>query len=167
MTIYQNWLQNAYDNQGNTIKKLWDVYMPLEQEIYEDMLAKKNPVISGTVSELAEKHNMSAEFVAGFLDGISGAIDAEIDMENLTEETQSQAKVDFETLYKKMVEFKAAHLLDLPQWDNIYSKEEQERLYKEQKSSKTVVREGLKVGRNDPCPCGSGKKFKKCCGTKA
>jgi SEC-C motif domain protein len=28
----------------------------------------------------------------------------------------------------------------------------------------TVVREGPKVGRNDPCPCGSGKKYKKCCG---
>ena len=30
--------------------------------------------------------------------------------------------------------------------------------------SQTVVREGEKVGRNDPCPCGSGKKHKKCCG---
>lgn len=28
----------------------------------------------------------------------------------------------------------------------------------------TVVREGEKTGRNDPCPCGSQKKFKKCCG---
>jgi len=28
----------------------------------------------------------------------------------------------------------------------------------------TIRREGPKVGRNDPCPCGSGKKFKKCCG---
>lgn len=28
----------------------------------------------------------------------------------------------------------------------------------------TVVREGPKVGRNDPCPCGSGKKYKQCCG---
>lgn len=28
----------------------------------------------------------------------------------------------------------------------------------------TVVREGEKIGRNDPCPCGSGKKYKKCCG---
>lgn len=27
-----------------------------------------------------------------------------------------------------------------------------------------IVREGPKVGRNDPCTCGSGKKFKKCCG---
>ena len=31
---------------------------------------------------------------------------------------------------------------------------------------KTVVK-GAQVGRNDPCPCGSGKKFKKCCGAVA
>jgi preprotein translocase subunit SecA len=31
---------------------------------------------------------------------------------------------------------------------------------------KTVKRKGEKVGRNDPCPCGSGKKYKKCCGRK-
>jgi preprotein translocase subunit SecA len=30
--------------------------------------------------------------------------------------------------------------------------------------SKTVKHEGAKTGRNDPCPCGSGKKYKKCCG---
>jgi preprotein translocase subunit SecA len=29
------------------------------------------------------------------------------------------------------------------------------------------VRSGAKVGRNDPCPCGSGKKYKKCCGVNA
>ena len=29
---------------------------------------------------------------------------------------------------------------------------------------RTVRREMPKVGRNEPCPCGSGKKFKKCCG---
>jgi SEC-C motif domain protein len=33
-----------------------------------------------------------------------------------------------------------------------------------QHHQKTVVRDGPKIGRNDPCPCGSGKKFKKCCG---
>ena len=30
--------------------------------------------------------------------------------------------------------------------------------------AKPVVNEGPKVGRNDPCPCGSGKKYKQCCG---
>ena len=28
----------------------------------------------------------------------------------------------------------------------------------------TFVHEGPRIGRNDPCPCGSGKKYKKCCG---
>jgi preprotein translocase subunit SecA len=32
---------------------------------------------------------------------------------------------------------------------------------------KTIVRDEPKVGRNDPCPCGSGKKYKKCCGEQA
>lgn len=31
-------------------------------------------------------------------------------------------------------------------------------------SAGKTVRKGKKVGRNDPCPCGSGKKYKKCCG---
>ncbi len=34
----------------------------------------------------------------------------------------------------------------------------------EKVKSKPVVRDEPKVGRNDPCPCGSGKKYKKCCG---
>ncbi|MBK7674367.1 MAG: UPF0149 family protein [Candidatus Accumulibacter sp.] len=33
-----------------------------------------------------------------------------------------------------------------------------------QRRVKTVRREDARIGRNDPCPCGSGKKFKKCCG---
>ena len=38
-------------------------------------------------------------------------------------------------------------------------------LYEEGKViPKTVIRTGPKVGRNDPCPCGSGKKYKHCCG---
>ena len=41
--------------------------------------------------------------------------------------------------------------------------EEQEDLPAEE-IKQPVLREGPKVGRNDPCPCGSGKKFKQCCG---
>ncbi len=33
-----------------------------------------------------------------------------------------------------------------------------------QAEQKAPVRSGIKVGRNDPCPCGSGKKYKECCG---
>jgi preprotein translocase subunit SecA len=33
--------------------------------------------------------------------------------------------------------------------------------------TKPIVNQAPKVGRNDPCPCGSGKKYKKCCGKNA
>jgi hypothetical protein len=34
-------------------------------------------------------------------------------------------------------------------------------------SESTIINDSDRVGRNDPCPCGSGKKFKKCCINKA
>ena len=51
----------------------------------------------------------------------------------------------------------------IPQWDEIFTEEKKKELYVEQKKSGTVVK-GPKIGRNDPCPCGSGKKYKHCCG---
>ena len=43
---------------------------------------------------------------------------------------------------------------------------EEERAVQEAESFGTIVK-GPKIGRNDPCPCGSGKKYKKCCGKNA
>jgi len=163
MTIYENWLAMAYDRTGATVKKNWDVYLPLEQKVYEEMLSAKNPAIKGTLKELADKHGMQVEFMLGFLDGINEALDSQINTEELTEETVIDATVNFECLYKKMVEYKADHLYVLPQWNNVFSEEDQKRMYTEQKKSTTVRREVAKVGRNDICPCGSGKKYKKCC----
>ena len=37
----------------------------------------------------------------------------------------------------------------------------------EARTVQQVVRGTAKVGRNDPCPCGSGKKYKKCCGAQS
>jgi Preprotein translocase subunit SecA (ATPase, RNA helicase) len=36
----------------------------------------------------------------------------------------------------------------------------------ESTEKKTIQRKESKIGRNDPCPCGSGKKYKQCCGKK-
>ena len=44
---------------------------------------------------------------------------------------------------------------------------QQAQMAQEGEAVKTIVRAGPKVGRNDPCPCGSGKKYKKCCGKNA
>jgi hypothetical protein len=164
MSVYENWVSAVYDQNGTNKTKEWDKYLPLEQKIYEQMLTTKNTVIKGTVSELADKHGMSVEFIVGFLDGINEALDAPLNVEEMTEDTQIDATLNFERLYKKMVEFKAEHLYSLPEWNSVFSEEDQKRMYLEQKSSTTVRREEKKIGRNDPCPCGNGKKYKKCCG---
>ena len=162
MSLYKNWVRLAYDAQGNTISKTWDIYLPLEQKIYEEMLSTKTPAVEGVISELAQKYNMSQEFFIGFLDGISSALDEPPELDELESDSHIKIQTDFETLYKKMVEFKAYHLIDLPEWDNVFDKETRDAYYKEQKNSRTVVRE-VKLGRNEPCHCGSGKKYKKCC----
>ena len=164
MTIHEKWTAMAYDQSGATVEAVWKKHLPLEQKIYEEMLLTKNNVIKGILRELAEKHEMDVEHYVGFLDGINEALDSEIKIEELTEETEIDAKFDFERLYKKMVEYKAEHLYTLPQWQNVFSEEDQKKMYVEQKKSTTVRRETAKIGRNDPCICGSGKKYKKCCG---
>ena len=84
-------------------------------------------------------------------------------IETMDENTKVTLAFDKELLYKNMVDAKADWLYQLPQWDEIFSEEKRKELYKEQKKSGTVVKPH-KIGRNDPCPCGSGKKYKYCCG---
>ena len=54
-------------------------------------------------------------------------------------------------------------LFTIPAWEDVLSEEKRLEIVKAYKRSKTVHVE-KKPGRNDPCPCGSGKKYKKCCG---
>jgi preprotein translocase subunit SecA len=65
-----------------------------------------------------------------------------------------------------MVAAQADWLYELEEWEPLLSEARRKELYKEQKNSSTVVK-GKKIGRNDLCPCGSGKKYKKCCGMNA
>jgi preprotein translocase subunit SecA len=62
-----------------------------------------------------------------------------------------------------MVQVEAHWLYNLDGWKDILPEDLRNQIEKTYKSSKTIVRED-KIGRNDPCPCGSGKKHKKCCG---
>jgi len=62
-----------------------------------------------------------------------------------------------------MLDAKADWLYNLEQWNDILTEEQKKTIKKEYDKTKTVVKE-VKIGRNDPCVCGSGKKYKKCCG---
>ena len=54
----------------------------------------------------------------------------------------------------------------LPQviWDSVHH-EKVDNMFIEWREQKYITRHVDKVGRNAPCPCGSGKKYKKCCGS--
>jgi uncharacterized protein YecA (UPF0149 family) len=102
--------------------------------------------------------------MVAFLDGIHECVDGLPQMESLEETTEVILNIEWDRLYKQMVEYKAEHLYSLPEWDEIFTPEQQKELYAEQKKSHTIVRNEAKIGRNEPCPCGSGKKYKRCCG---
>ena len=104
--------------------------------------------------------------MTGFLDGINDILFTPNPIEEMDEDTKVSLAFDKEKLYKNMVDAKADWLYNLPAWDEIFDAETKHALYLEQKKSGTVV-VGKKIGRNDPCPCGSGKKYKKCCGKNA
>ncbi len=163
MNLYQSWFKNAYTQDGRINDVFWNDFMPKEQKIYEYILRDKVEKIEGSIKDLAKKFDMSVEQFVGFIDGINDIQPEKINLESLEEDSNVCININFETLYKKMVEYKADHLYNLPEWENIFTKEQLKVLYKGQKSSTTFVREP-KIERNDPCPCGSGKKYKKCCG---
>ncbi|NMA34368.1 MAG: SEC-C domain-containing protein, partial [Clostridiaceae bacterium] len=71
-------------------------------------------------------------------------------------------EIDFEKLYLNMLKAKADWLYNLPEWDAVLSEEKRKQITKDYNKSRQAV--SNKIGRNDPCPCGSGKKYKKCCG---
>lgn len=145
------------------LQKFWGTYFQIEKNIYEKLLTNPDEEVKGTVKELAEKYEIDVFTMTGFLDGINESLKEENPIETMEEDTVVNLIFDKEKLYKNMVDAKADWLYELPQWNNIFTPERKRELYKEQKNSGTVRKE-KKVGRNDPCPCGSGKKYKKCCG---
>lgn len=165
MGLLQEWRDYAYDQNADKgrLQKFWTNYFLIEKGIYEELLANPDEVVTGTVKELAEKYEVDLQIMVGFLDGINDSLKDPNPIEEMDENTSVNLGFDKELLYKNMVDAKADWLYELPMWDEIFSEEQRKELYLEQKKSGTVVK-GEKIGRNDPCPCGSGKKYKKCCG---
>ena len=167
-TILEQWRAIAYDQQAdrNKLQRFWANYFNIEKGIYEQLLSNPDEVVTGTVKELAEKYGQEVLTMVGFLDGINDSLKTPNPIETMEEDTEVSLDYDKEKLYYNMVGCKADWLYELPAWDNLLSEEERKALYKKQKLSGTVVK-AKKIGRNDPCPCGSGKKYKNCCGRKA
>lgn len=165
MSLLQDWRDYAYGHDDNTKEgqEFWLNYFHIEKGIYEQLLSKPEEVVTGTVKSLADKYATTINMMVGFLDGINDSLKNPNPIEEMTEDTEVSLNMDLEKLYYNMVGAKAQWLYELPMWKDLLSDEKRKQLYKESRSSSTVIK-GAKIGRNEPCPCGSGKKYKFCCG---
>ena len=167
MALLQQWRDMAYSETANKgdLQRLWSAYFQKEKEIYAQLLKTPDKAVKGTVKELADKYEVDLMTMVGFLDGINDSLKKANPIAEMEEDTQVNLGFETALLYKNMVAAEADWLYYLEEWNDIFDEETRKTLYKEQKSSTTIVKEA-KVYPNDPCPCGSGKKYKKCCGRK-
>ncbi len=168
MALLKEWQKVAYNEKTDrgVLQKFWKDYFELEKGIYEKLLEDPDKVERGTVRELADRFGIDIMSMTGFLDGINDSLIEPNPIDTMEEDTEVNLGFDKERLYKNMVEARADWLYELPQWDAIFTEEHRKEMYKEQRRANTIVK-GKKIGRNDPCPCGSGKKYKYCCGRNA
>lgn len=164
MSLYKNWTDMVIDfvkTRGEA--EFWKEYGSIEKHIYTRILAEHKDTVSGSIKDLASKYETTTIFFMGFLDGINDSLEEALDLESLEEDSDISVKINFEKLYFNMLDAKADYLYGLPQWESIFSPEKRKEIRQQWVASKTVVNKN-KVGRNDSCPCGSGKKYKNCCG---
>ncbi|MEL7610060.1 MAG: SEC-C metal-binding domain-containing protein [Bacillota bacterium] len=164
MGLYSQWEELAQQERTQEQqKKFWDEYFALETNNYKSILSDPERVREGTLVSLAEEFGMDEIAFTGFLDGINTSLIKPIELERLSSQSKLKLEIDYEKLYYNMLEAKAPWLFTLTEWDGVLSAEKRKAITKEQRASKSYVNEES-VGRNDPCPCGSGRKYKKCCG---
>lgn len=164
MSLYKQWTDMVVEYvKVKGEQAFWNEYMEIEKSIYKEILSKHTENFTFTINDLAKKQNTTAEFVMGFVDGVNDSLKNQLDLEELTADEEITLEVDLEKLYFNMLDAKAEYLYSLPQWEGIFSPEKRKEIQKQYRES-TMVRNENKIGRNDPCTCGSGKKYKKCCG---
>ncbi|MEG0291907.1 MAG: SEC-C metal-binding domain-containing protein [Anaerovoracaceae bacterium] len=163
MSIFKDWTKLLEGQTDETFEAFWEEYSGAETRIYSHILDNHTDKFEGKVSDLAEKFETRPVIFLGFLDGISTSLKNEIDLDSITEDSEISLDIDLEKLFFNMLKADADYLFTLEQWDNILTEEKKIEIVNDFRRSRTVVKEA-KIGRNDPCPCGSGKKYKKCCG---
>lgn len=164
MGLYSQWLKMASDAKTREeVERFWEEYSTAEKNIYSTILENPTYSVKGVVKDLAVEFKTSNQLFMGFLDGINTSLKNSLNLEEISEDSEINLEIDLEKLYFNMHAAQADYLYNLPQWDKIFDEEKRLAIEKDYKKSKTIVKEE-KIGRNDPCPCGSGKKYKKCCG---
>ena len=163
MSLFAEW-KDLMENQTEvTFEEFWKEYSETETNIYKHILSNHEEHLTGTVAELVEKFQVNKVIFMGFLDGINSSLNTPNDLDSVDDNFMVDLDIDFEKLYFNMLDAEADYLYTLKEWEQVLPEEKIISIIKDYKKSK-IVHVEKKPGRNDPCPCGSGKKYKKCCG---
>ncbi len=164
MKIYETWenMQELCQNEMQQ-RELWNTYYLQETEAYKVILGEKSFTLKGTAKELAEKFNMETAIFAPFIDGINTSLEKEQNVKEIEEDTEIEMTILPEKLFYNMLNAKAKWLYELKEWNDVLPEEKRTEITRTWRQEQQAVSSNT-VGRNDPCPCGSGKKYKKCCG---
>ncbi len=163
MTLYEQWKELIENQTEETFEEFWEEYAGAETKLYSAILDDPAKKIEGTLGELAAENEIRPVIYMGFLDGIDTSLKKSQDFQSFDENSKVEIEIEPETLFYNMLAAGADYLYGLPQWEDILGLDKMKEIAKKYKQSKTVVKE-KKIGRNEPCPCGSGKKYKHCCG---
>ncbi|MDR2771599.1 MAG: SEC-C domain-containing protein [Clostridiales Family XIII bacterium] len=163
MRLFDRWKKLIEGQTNASFPAFWDRYCKTEARIYSDILGAPDRILEGSFKDLAAAYESDSVLFMGFLDGVSSSLREPIEIEDMTEDSTVRLVIDVEKLYFNMRAAKAEHLYSLPEWDAALGAERREEIAHEQRKAGTVIKDKT-PGRNDPCPCGSGKKYKKCCG---
>lgn len=163
MSLYSQWQGMAEAQRSpEENQAFWNEYFDIETQGYKKILERKDNFYEDKLTAIADEFGMSPVVFAGFMDGINTSLVEEVELDKLKESSTVSLKVDFDKLYYNMLEAKAKWLYTLSGWDGILSEERRREIRDQWRLDKQAV--SNKVGRNEQCPCGSGKKYKKCCG---
>jgi hypothetical protein len=163
MKLFDRWKKLIEGQTNATFQAFWDRYCEAEARIYGAVLKAPQEITEGRFGDLADAYKVDPVLFMGFLDGVLSSLREPIEIEDMTEDSTVRLDIDIESLYFNMRAAKAEHLYSLPEWDALLSALRREEIAREQRKAGTVIKDKT-PGRNDPCPCGSGKKYKKCCG---
>jgi len=164
MKLYEEWSKQLEGLQTqDQYNKFWGDYLPKEKDCYIKILSEKKQVLEGTIESLAAEFELDTLTFVGFMDGLNESLEDSVDLDALEAATEIKVTINWEKLLWNMHEAKADWLYGLDEWAGIFDDDKRKQIRKDYNKSKQVIKP-KKIGRNEPCPCGSGKKYKKCCG---
>lgn len=171
MTLFEQW--NKRLQSDNVTKEEWDEYLAKELRFYKDLLSEYGGEVDGETSlkarraipELMADYQVKNVEAVGLFDGINESLTTALALDRFEDDSVIEFEVDFKKLYLNMLKAKATWLSSLEEWDRVLSQNSRREI-RDQYLSEITAKSSKEAGRNDPCPCGSGKKYKKCCGAK-